>query len=216
MSAPATDPALDTRALEIARAAFEHARRGESAPLEALLDLGLPPDILNDKGDSLLMLASYHGHAETARALLARGADPALANDRGQMPLAGAAFKGDVTMARLLLDHGAAVDGAGPDGRTPLMFAAMFVGWRSSPCCSSVARGPSGGMRPAPPRAGWPRPWAPSASSSVSARRRPPDERRGPPHGGPPTLPILCVRRRVYADPPRTPALTATSAGASQ
>jgi ankyrin repeat protein len=119
--------------------------------------------------DSLLMLASYHGHLATSRALLARGADPALANDRGQTPLAGAAFKSDVAMASLLLDHGAAVGGAGPDGRTLLL---------------------------------------------------PPETPRGPPRGGPldpaPSGSARPRSARLYAEPPRTPALAAMSAGASQ
>jgi uncharacterized protein len=110
----------------VVRAAFGHARRGDAPALAALLDRGLPPDVRNEKGDSLLMLACYHGGLEAARLLLRRGADPVLANDRGQTPLAGAAFKGDLAVAAALIDHGAPVDGAGPDGRTPLMFAAMF------------------------------------------------------------------------------------------
>jgi ankyrin repeat protein len=122
-----SDLALGERALEVVRAGFACARGGDADGLRALLDLGLPPDVRNEKGDSLLMLASYHGHAAAVRLLLERGADPDLASDRGQTPLAGAAFKGDAGTAALLLDGGAAVDGAaGPDGRTPLMFAAMF------------------------------------------------------------------------------------------
>lgn len=46
-------------------------------------------------GNTLLMLAAYHGHAETANALLALGADPDRTNDRGQSPLAGSIFKGE-------------------------------------------------------------------------------------------------------------------------
>ncbi len=110
MNPAATDPTADAEALAIARAAFDHARHGETAALAALLDLGLPPDVLNDKGDSLLMLASYHGHLETSGLLLECGADPALRNDRGQTPLAGTAFKGDAAMVTLLLDHGASLE----------------------------------------------------------------------------------------------------------
>lgn len=122
----ATEAAADAAALALVRAAFQHARSGDAAALAALLDRGVPANVSNEKGDSLLMLASYHGHAAAARLLLERGADPELANARGQTPLAGVAFQGNPALAALLLDGGAVVDGAGPDGRTPLMFAAMF------------------------------------------------------------------------------------------
>ena len=70
--------------------------QGQARELGELLRMGLPPNLRNEKGDSLLMLASYHGHADTVRVLMEHGADPELANDRGQTPLAGAAFKGDM------------------------------------------------------------------------------------------------------------------------
>jgi ankyrin repeat protein len=117
---------IDTEVMNLARTAFQHARAGETNHLAWLLAAGLPVNLTNERGDSLLMLASYHGHQETTRALLERKADPERTNDRGQTPLAGAAFKGELAIARLLLDHGARVDGAGPDGKTALMFAAMF------------------------------------------------------------------------------------------
>jgi len=117
---------LDGQALALAQEVFQLVRGGDTDRLRRLLDLGLPPNMCNDKGDSLLMLASYHGHAGTSALLLEKGADPELRNDRGHTPLAGAAFKGDVRMVELLLAHGAAVDGRSADGKTPLMFAAMF------------------------------------------------------------------------------------------
>lgn len=116
----------DDEALALARRAFQLARSGDAAGLSALLKAGMPADARNENGDSLLMLASYHGHLEAAGLLLKRGADPELRNDRGQTPLAGAAFKGNEAMVALLLDHGAEVDGLTADGRTPLTFAAMF------------------------------------------------------------------------------------------
>ncbi|RKH14429.1 ankyrin repeat domain-containing protein [Corallococcus sp. CA053C] len=128
---PGPSPTLDGGAddaavLELARTAFSHVRTGDALQLGALLDAGLSLGLRNERGDSLLMLASYHGHVDATRLLLERGADPELTNDAGQTPLAGAAFKGNLAITTLLLDRGARVDGAGPDGRTPLMFAAMF------------------------------------------------------------------------------------------
>lgn len=119
-------PALDDATLAFAGRVFQFARMGHAAELAELFAQGLPANLRNDKGDSLLMLAAYNGQAEAARVILEAGGDTELANDRGQTPLAGAAFKGDAGMVRLLLDHGAPVDGAGDGTRTALMVAAMF------------------------------------------------------------------------------------------
>src|SRR5690606_40585852 len=105
---------------------FHLVRSGDAEQVERLLQMGLVPNLRDGKGDSLLMLASYHGHPELVRVLLEHGADPELANDRGQTPLQAVAFKGDGGIARLLVQGGADVNGSGPDGKTPLMFAAMF------------------------------------------------------------------------------------------
>jgi uncharacterized protein len=86
---------------------FDLARSGDTDALAAYVDAGVSADLSNHKGDSLVMLAAYHGHASTVRALLARGADPDRANDRGQTPLAGAVFKGEVEVVRALVDGGA-------------------------------------------------------------------------------------------------------------
>ena len=91
----------------LAGRAVESARAGDTAALAECLDGGVPVDLANENGDTLLMLAAYHGHAVTVRALLSRGADPALANEKGQTPLAGAVFKKDAGIVRALLDAGA-------------------------------------------------------------------------------------------------------------
>ncbi len=119
-------PELDEGTLRLARQVFQCVREGDLASLQPLFDHGFPPNLRNESGDSLLMLASYHGHHELVRALLRAGADPEVANDRGQTPLAGASFRGYVEVVRALLDGGAQVDGHGDDGRTALIFAAMF------------------------------------------------------------------------------------------
>jgi len=123
---PAAAPMTPEEEQEFANQVFDVARNGDAAMLARLLDSGLPANLRNHKGDSLLMLASYHGHQDAARVLLQHGADANLANDRGQTPLAGTGFKGDLAMATLLLEHGADVEGASPDGKTALMMAAMF------------------------------------------------------------------------------------------
>lgn len=115
----------DAEALEVMRSAFNAARTGDSFALEAV-DAGAPVNAQNEKGDTMLMLAAYHGHLTLVRGLLQRGANPELANDRGQTPLMGVAFKGDAAVARALLEGGAKADGADPEGKTPLTWATLF------------------------------------------------------------------------------------------
>jgi ankyrin repeat protein len=98
---------VDPEVVELAGRLFDHARGGDAATLAAYADAGVPVDLANDKGDTLLMLAAYHGHAAAVKALLERGADPDRANDRGQTPLAGAVFKGEDEVIRALLAGGA-------------------------------------------------------------------------------------------------------------
>ncbi|WP_159840548.1 ankyrin repeat domain-containing protein [Nocardia sp. CY41] len=110
MNADEIDPEL----LELATKVFDFARRGDAARLAAYVDAGVPVDLTNEAGDTLLMLAAYHGHAETVAALLQRSADPNRANDKGRTPLAGAVFKGETEIVRRL-----AAAGADPDAGTP-------------------------------------------------------------------------------------------------
>jgi ankyrin repeat protein len=125
-TSPPSGQPIDPELLELAHQVFDLARSGDAAMLAAVIEKGVPPNLRNDKGDSLVMLASYHGHANAVRTLLEHGADPNLRNDNGQTPIAGAAFKGFDTVIETLLAHGADVEGASPDGRTALMIAAMF------------------------------------------------------------------------------------------
>ena len=97
---PRTDPVGpadegEERALELAHRVFEHARNGRTRELCGYLDLGIPVNSTDSDGNSLVMLAAYHGHPRTVIALLERGADPDRVNARGQTPLAGAVFKGE-------------------------------------------------------------------------------------------------------------------------
>lgn len=119
-------PELDQETYDLVQELFQLTRTGNAQRVGKLLDIGLVPNLRDGQGNSLLMLASYHGHHELTRLLLLHGGDPQLPNDRGQIPLAGAAFKGDLEMARLLIEFGADVNATSPDGKTPLMFAAMF------------------------------------------------------------------------------------------
>jgi ankyrin repeat protein len=63
----------------------------------------VPVDLADARGNTLVMLAAYHGHADAVRELAERGADVDRTNDRGQTPLAGAVFKGEVEVVRALV-----------------------------------------------------------------------------------------------------------------
>ncbi|MEQ4518609.1 ankyrin repeat domain-containing protein [Pseudarthrobacter sp. B907] len=122
-AAPA-GPGPDDGTLALAHALFDAARGGDSAMLGGYLAAGAPATLTNAAGDSLLMLAAYHGHADTVRLILAHGGDPNTANDRGQTPLAGAVFKGYPDVVRVLVDAGADPDAGSPSARAA---AQMFA-----------------------------------------------------------------------------------------
>lgn len=113
----------DDDVIELATKLFGLARAGAADSLAAYVDAGIAADLSNQSGDSLLMLAAYHGHAGTVRALLEQGADPNRANDRGQTPLAGAVFKGEVGVVAALVAGGADPSAGHPSARAT---AAMF------------------------------------------------------------------------------------------
>ena len=85
--------------------------------LAAYVDAGVPVDLTDASGNTLLMLAAYHGHASVVQVLLDRGADADRVNDRGQTPLAGAVFKGEDEVVSTLLAAGADPDAGTPTAR---------------------------------------------------------------------------------------------------
>lgn len=126
---PSDDPtaadrtALDPRAVALAQDLLDDAREGRTERLVQHVDAGVPVELTDASGNTLLMLAAYHGHAETVAALIARGAVVDALNDRGQNPLAGAVFKGEDAVVRVLLEAGADPDAGHPTARET---AAMF------------------------------------------------------------------------------------------
>ena len=109
---------LDDETIEFAHRMFDLARSGATEELAGNVAAGLPADLTNDKGDTLLILAAYHDHADTVTALLQRGADPNRVNDRGQSALSAAVFRQNADTVRALL-----AAGADPDGGTPSALA---------------------------------------------------------------------------------------------
>ncbi len=107
-------PEQTEKVLTLAR---DLARQGETAELRGFLDHGVPVDVQDTDGNSLLMLAAYHGHAETVAMLLEAGADPDLRNGRDQAPITGGMFKGERDVVLLLRRAGADLDAGTPTAR---------------------------------------------------------------------------------------------------
>ena len=101
---------------------FDLARGGRTDELDAYIDAGVPANLTNDKGDTLLILAAYHDHPATVEALLGRDADHSRANDRGQTALAAAVFRQSADTVRHLLAAGADPDAGDPSARATAAF----------------------------------------------------------------------------------------------
>ena len=93
---------------------FDLARSGGTEELIGNVTAGLPANLTNDKGDTLLILAAYHNHVDTVTALLEQGAEPDRINDRGQTALAAAVFRQNAESVKSLL-----AAGADPNAGTP-------------------------------------------------------------------------------------------------
>jgi ankyrin repeat protein len=98
-----TGCSLETEVLDLASRIFDMARSGDAATLAAYLDAGVPVNLTNTNGDTLVMLAAYYGHEAAVAALIERGADVDRHNNRGQTPLAGAIFKNETKVMEQLL-----------------------------------------------------------------------------------------------------------------
>ena len=86
---------------------FDAAREGGTEQLADAVRAGVPVDLTNAAGDTLLLLAAYHAHPETVSMLLDLGADVSRVNDRGQTALGAAVFRRSEAGVRALLRAGA-------------------------------------------------------------------------------------------------------------
>jgi ankyrin repeat protein len=109
--------------IELGHQMFGWARLGDGERLIAYIEAGVPVNLTDASGNTLLMLAAYHGHAEAVTLLAGQGADVDRVNDRGQSPLAGAVFKDERHVVKALLNAGADPDLGSPTARET---AAMF------------------------------------------------------------------------------------------
>ncbi len=96
-------PAIDPDVQELAERVFDYARAGAADELAAFVDAGVPVNLTNGKGDTLLILAAYHVNPQAVHVLLERGADVHRVNDNGQTALGAAVVRraGDIVTALL-------------------------------------------------------------------------------------------------------------------
>jgi uncharacterized protein len=99
-------------------------QRGSGRVVQALLGHPmLDVNVLNQAGESALMLAAIKGDVPLCEQLLAHGARAELP---GWAPLHYAASGPSPRVVELLLAHGVAVDSESPNRSTPLMMAARY------------------------------------------------------------------------------------------
>ena len=145
VEAPRSPASLPPQALELASRVFDLARTG-SPLISDYLSAGIPPNLTNSAGDTILMLAAYHGHVSTVRTILENGADVNLVNGRGQTPLSGAVFKDYKDVVQVLVEHGADATAGRPNAmETAGMFGrrecAEIMGLSWEDCVRSVPEG---------------------------------------------------------------------------
>ncbi len=97
---------------------------GDTAKVQSLLDKGVSPNLKTEDGKSLLMLASYLGHADIVKLLIDKGAEVNAKDQDGKTALIYAAERGHLEVAQILLKNGADPNIADNNGRTALMYAA--------------------------------------------------------------------------------------------
>ncbi len=84
---------------------------------------GVPIDTVDDRGDSALHLAAYHGKKAIADYLINKGANINLQDNAGQTPLMLASIYNHRELAKLLIDSGANLELKKNNGYTALMLA---------------------------------------------------------------------------------------------
>ncbi|MDO5492218.1 MAG: ankyrin repeat domain-containing protein [Nesterenkonia sp.] len=116
-------PELTDEQLDFLNSMFDLARQGRGEDLLGLVDQGIPVNLSNSNGDTLLILATYNGHDALVEGLLARNADVHRLNDRGQSALTCAVFLQHEDNVRRLL-----AAGADPyhEGQSPHSVTEMF------------------------------------------------------------------------------------------
>src|SRR2546426_12063883 len=103
MTKPRPLPAPTGHSMSLTRAAFFHARVGDTPGLCGVLDHGVPADARNERGETLLHVACSNRRFAAARFLLQRGAKPESRSELGLSPLTTAVIDAERPPISLLL-----------------------------------------------------------------------------------------------------------------
>jgi len=93
--------------IDLATHLFNLARTGATSHLQTYISAGIPVDMSDTSGDTLLTVAAFHGHAMTVSMPLSKGADPNVVNDSGHTIITGAIYMGHTVVAKVLRKGGA-------------------------------------------------------------------------------------------------------------
>lgn len=107
MTEPNTPDELSDEDIAFLHSIFDLAREGNSEKLMLLVDQGIPGDLTDPKGNTLMILAAYNGHDDIVSGLIERKADLNRLNDKGQGALTCAVFRKNEPLVRQLLSSGA-------------------------------------------------------------------------------------------------------------
>jgi len=118
---------LTEEQVEFLNSVFDLVRAGDAVAVAAYVDRGVPVDLTNANGDTLLLLAAYHEHSDLVGALLERGADPNPVNGRGQTALVAAVFRQNLAIVEALLGAGADPALGSPDARATAAYFQLPV-----------------------------------------------------------------------------------------
>ncbi len=118
---------LTEEQVEFLNSVFDLVRAGDAVAVAAYVDRGVPVDLTNENGETLLLLAAYHEHPDLVAALIERGADPNPVNGRGQTALVAAVFRQNLAIVEALLGAGADQALGSPDARATAAYFQLPV-----------------------------------------------------------------------------------------
>ena len=98
---------------------------GDIATVKKFLDEGVPVDLTDEEGWSLLHHAAALGQVEVINLLCEKGCRVDLIDNEGRTPLHYAAINGDIEIIRLLIEMGNNVNSVDNEGNTPLKWSVM-------------------------------------------------------------------------------------------
>ena len=98
---------------------------GDIATVKKFLDEGVPVDLTDEEGWSLLHHAAALGQVKVINLLREKGCHVDLIDNEGRTPLHYAATNGDIETIRLLIEMGSNVNSVDNEGNTPLKWSVM-------------------------------------------------------------------------------------------